>query len=88
MKYYVETIEQINSEGGLTEYAKVEKCNTEQAALTKFYQFLSIVANDLGKGHTYLDAKIVNSLGGCIKKDSVGAYQTEETPAENTEATE
>ena len=79
MKYYVVTIEQITSEGGYAEYGKVEKCNTEQAALTKFYAFLSTVANDLGKGHTYMDIKIFNSEGGCIKKDSVGEYQKEET---------
>ena len=78
MKYYIVTIEQINSEGGYAEYGKIEKANTEEAALTKFYQNLSLVANDLGKGHTYLDIKIFNSLGGCIKKDQVGQYQENE----------
>jgi len=78
MQYYVVTIEQINTEGGYAEYGKVEKCATEQVALTKFYNTLSNVAADLGKGHTYMDIKIFNSEGGCIKKDSVGEYQKEE----------
>ena len=79
MKFYLDTIEQIIGEGGaLTEYGAREKKNDEQSALTAFYQKLSNVAADLGKGHTYMDIKIVNSEGGCIKKDAVGAYQNEE----------
>ena len=79
MKFYLDTIEQIIGEGGaLSEYGAREKKNDEQSALTAFYQKLSNVAADLGKGHTYMDIKIVNSEGGCIKKDAVGTYQNEE----------
>lgn len=79
MKFYLDTIEQIIGEdGALTEYGAREKKNDEQSALTAFYQKLSNVAADLGKRHTYMDIKIVNSEGGCIKKDAVGAYQNEE----------
>lgn len=79
MRFYLDTIEQIIGEGGaLSEYGAREKKNDEQSALTAFYQKLSNVAADLGKGHTYMDIKIVNSEGGCIKKDAVGAYQNEE----------
>ena len=76
MIYYIDTIEQITGEeGALTEYGAREKKNDEQSALKDFYQKLSNVAADLGKGHTYMDIKIVNSEGGCIKKDSIGKYQ-------------
>ena len=79
MKYYLVTIEQITSDGGYAEYGKVEKVDTEEMALSKFYKKLSDVSADLGEGHTYMDIKIFNSEGGCIKKDSVGEYQKEET---------
>lgn len=75
MKFYIQTIEQVQSENVLSEYGATEKVNTEEAALTKFYQKLSNVSADLGKGHTYMDIKIVNSDGGCIKKDQIGQYQ-------------
>ena len=79
MKFYLDTIEQIiGVSGEFSEYGGREKKNDEQAALTAFYQKLSNVAADLGKGHTYMDIKIVNSEGGCIKRDSVGQYQQEE----------
>lgn len=82
MKFYIQTIEQIyDGEGNITEYGATEKVGTEQEALTKFYKKLSDVAADIGKNHTYMDIKIVNSLGGCIKKDAVGQYQ-QETPIE------
>ncbi|MBQ1293394.1 MAG: hypothetical protein IIY21_05110 [Clostridiales bacterium] len=77
MKFYIETIEQTLNDDALTEYGKTEKVDTEQAALTKFYKKLSDVAADIGKNHTYMDIKIVNSLGGCIKKDSIGEYVEE-----------
>ena len=75
MKFYIQTIEQVQNENALSEYGATEKVNTEESALTKFYQKLSNVSADLGKGHTYMDIKIVNSEGGCIKKDQVGQYQ-------------
>lgn len=83
MKFYIETIEQTLNDDALTEYGKTERVDTEQAALTKFYKKLSDVAADIGKNHTYMDIKIVNSLGGCIKKDSIGEYV--EAPKEEPE---
>ena len=89
MKYYIVTIEQINAEGGYSEYGKVEKVDTEEMALSKFYKKLSDVSADLGKAHTYMDIKIFNSEGGCIKRDAVGAYQTEQpTPEPEPEEAE
>lgn len=82
MKFYLDTIEQIITvDGSISEYGAREKVGTEQEALTKFYKKLSDVAADIGKNHTYMDIKIVNSEGGCIKKDAVGQYQ-QETPVE------
>lgn len=77
MKYYIQTIEQIKgeTEGTYTEYGNTEKVNDEQVALSKFYKKLSDVSAALGKTHVFMDIKIVNSIGGCVKKDSVGAYQ-------------
>ena len=76
MKYYIQTIEQIKGEqeGTYTEYANVSKENTEESALSKFYKKLSDVSAALGTTHVFMDIKIVNSVGGCIKKDSVGEY--------------
>ena len=78
MKFYIQTIEQIyDKDKNITEYGATERVGTEQEALTKFYKKLSDVAADIDKNHTYMDIKIVNSLGGCIKKDAVGKYQEE-----------
>lgn len=79
MKFYIDTIEQIKGEeeGTYTEYGNREKVADEQTALTKFYKKLSDVSASLGKAHVYMDIKIVNSLGGIIKKDSVGEYISE-----------
>ena len=76
MKFYIQTIEQIKGEqeGTYSEYANVSKENTEEAALSKFYKKLSDVSAALGNTHVFMDIKIVNSIGGCIKKDSVGEY--------------
>lgn len=78
MKFYVDTIEQIKGEeeGTFTEYGKREQKADEQTALTAFYTKLMNVSNS--ESHVYLDIKIVNSEGGCIKRDSIGQYQTEE----------
>lgn len=83
MKFYIQTIEQITKNNEISEYGGTEKVDTEQAALTKFYKKLSDVAADIGKNHTYMDIKIVNSLGGCINKDSIGEYV--EAPEEEPE---
>ena len=79
MKFYIDTIEQIKDEeeGTYTEYGNREKVADEQTAMSKFYKKLSDVSADLGKNHTYMDIKIVNSLGGIIKKDSIGEYISE-----------
>ena len=76
MKFYIQTIEQIKGEqeGTYSEYANVSKENTEEVALSKFYKKLSDVSAALGNTHVFMDIKIVNSVGGCIKKDSVGEY--------------
>jgi len=75
MKYYVDTIEQIKGEqeGTFTEYGKREIKADYQTALTAFYTKLTNVSNS--DSHVWLDIKIVNSVGGCEKKDSIGTYQ-------------
>lgn len=74
MKFYLDTIEQIKGEeeGTYTEYGKREIKADYQAALTAFYTKLTNVANSAV--HVWLDAKIVNSEGGIVKKDSIGSY--------------
>lgn len=76
MKYYIQTIEQIKGEeeGTYSEYSNVQKENDEASAYAKFYKRLSDVSAALGNTHTFMDIKIVNSVGGCIKKDSIGTY--------------
>jgi endo-alpha-1,4-polygalactosaminidase (GH114 family) len=82
MNYYLDTIEQIKGEeeGTYTEYGKREKKDSEQAALVAFYDKLKNVANSTQ--HTFMDIRIVNSIGGCVKKDYIGKYVDVETPAE------
>ena len=74
MKFYVNTIEQINGqeEGTYSEYSSSTKYNDEKTATTKFYDKLAAVSNS--SAHTWMDIKIVNSEGGIIKKDSIGKY--------------
>lgn len=76
MAYYVLTIEQIKgeSEGTYNEYAGVKKYADEQSAEVYFYTRCSEIANALGKTHFYGHLKIVNSLGGVIKQDTIGKY--------------
>ena len=77
MKYYIQTIEQVKKEeGGYNEYANVEKVNDESTAMSKFYKKLSDVSSSTA--HQFMDIKIVNSLGGVVKKDSIGEYAVEE----------
>lgn len=76
MSFYVFTIEQIRgeSEGTYSEYAGTKKFGDEQAADVYFYTRCAEVSNALKTTHTYMDIKIVNSLGGIIKKDTIGKY--------------
>lgn len=74
MAFYIDTIEQIIKDGAYAEYGGREKVGDENTALSKFYKKLSDVSADIGKNHTYMDIKITNSLGGIVKKDSVGTY--------------
>ena len=79
MKYYVITCEQVHGEGGkLGEYMTKSDSMTEQSARTTFYDKCSAVNKDLSdNGHTFMDIKLVNSEGGVIKKDTLGAYVDE-----------
>ena len=78
MKFYVDTIEQVKGaeEGTFTEYGKREIKTDEKTALTAFYTKLTNVSNS--DSHVWLDIKITNSVGGCIKRDSIGEYQETE----------
>lgn len=78
MQYYIETIEQINKDGVISEYGATEKVADETLALSKYYTKLSNVAADLGKNHTYMNIKVVNSYGVVVKEDAVGNYVVEE----------
>lgn len=74
MKYYIYTIEQIKgeAEGEYSEYGKSEKVETESGALNKYYQKLANVS--ASETHEFMDIKIVNSIGGIIKKEQIGSY--------------
>lgn len=74
MNFYLDTIEQVKGteEGTYTEYGKREKQTSESAALTAFYTKLMNVSNSAS--HVFMDIKIVNSLGGIVKKDVFGKY--------------
>ena len=78
MKYYVMTIEQYTPKDSETkvEQSKVQKENTEDAALSYFWNVLKTASDSAA--HNYLDAKIVQSDGGIIKKDVYGKYVDEE----------
>lgn len=88
MQYYIESIEQINKDGGLAEYGGVEKVADETTALSKYYKKLSDVAADIGKNHTYMNIRVVNSVNGEIKSDVIGQYVTEEPEPEPDEEEE
>jgi len=85
MKFYIDTIEQVISDGVRSEYGSRERKNDENSALTAYYQKLSNVAADLNKGHLYMDIKITNSLGGIIKRDQLGAYVDDAVAQQNEE---
>ena len=74
MNNYILAIEQIIKEEKPTEYANVKKYDDEQSALTKYYEMLSNVSADLGKSHTYMNIKIIDSYGVVLKEDIVGKY--------------
>lgn len=78
MKYYVMTIEQYTPQGAekKTEQSKVEKKNTYDSALSYFYDVLKTATDSAA--HNFLDAKIVQSDGGIVKRDFYGAYVDEE----------
>lgn len=79
MQYYINTIEQIISDGGkYSEYGATEKVADYTTALSKFYTKLSNVSADIGKKHTYMHIRIVNSEGFENKADTVGTYVNEE----------
>jgi hypothetical protein len=77
MQFYIQTIEQIYKDEAYSEYGNIEKVADENTALSKYYTKLSNVAADLGKNHTYMLIKIVNSVGGEVKSDVIGQYVTE-----------
>lgn len=77
MQYYIETIEQINKDGVISEYGATEKVADETSALSKYYKKLSDVSADIGKNHTYMNIKVVNSYGVVVKEDTVGNYVVE-----------
>ena len=81
MKFYVMTIEQYTAQGAEapTEQAKVEKKNTYDSALSYFYNVLKTVADS--SAHNFLDAKIIQSDGGIVKKDQYGKYIDEQPEA-------
>ncbi len=74
MQYYIESIEQIIQDGEYKEYGGTEKVADETSALSKYYKKLSDVSADLGKNHTYLRIRLVNSNGGEHKSDYLGEY--------------
>ena len=78
MQYYIETIEQINKDGVISEYGATEKVADENMALNKYYTKLANVSADIGKNHTYINIKVVNSYGVVVKEDTVGNYVAEE----------
>ena len=79
MQYYIETIEQTKIDGVLNEYGKTEKVGDLNSALVKYYNKLAEVQNDIGKSHTYMLIKVIDSQGYEIKKEYVGEYVEEVT---------
>lgn len=82
MQFYIQTIEQIYKDEAYSEYGGTEKVADENTALSKYYTKLSNVAADLGVNHTYMNIKLINSVGGEIKSDVIGQYVTEEPDEE------
>ena len=82
MMYYVTAMEQIISNGELSEYSTSEKHVDRSTAMTKYYQKLSNVANDIGEGksHTYMRINIKSSVGEVVKPDEVLGQYLEALP--------
>ena len=74
MKFYLNAIEQINSEGGHNEYSNTEKVADYNTVMSKFYKKLSDVSAAIGKTHTFMYIEILNSTGTKVKSDVVGEY--------------
>lgn len=76
MQYYVNAVEQIISNDALAEYSGSTKYGDRSIALTKYYEKLSNVANDIGDGksHTYMRINIESSVGEQVKSDMLGQY--------------
>lgn len=73
MKYYVFAIEQTLIDGEYNEYApEVKKYNDFTSAETYFHTRLGQLANS--PSHSYAELKIINSVGGIMKKDTTGQY--------------
>lgn len=88
MKFYLDTIEQIHNqeqEGAYIEYGNRTVKANETAALIDYYDKLKNVSNALGKTHVYCDVRVINSVGGEIKHDTLGSYMTDE-PTPETES--
>lgn len=84
MIYYIDTIEQTKGteEGSINEYGKREQWKLSyEATLSKYFTKLANVSNDIiteetpDKNHYYMDIRIVDSTGGVLKKDVIGARQ-------------
>ncbi len=82
MAFYVDKIEQVvgTEETPINEYGGRTKFGTYEGALTKFYTDLGNVSNDLvevdpTKKHYFMDIRIVDGLGGVVKRDSIGTHQ-------------
>lgn len=86
MKYYLFKIEQTLIDGVLNEYASTTKKEDLQSCEVAYYQALANVSADLGKNHTFMAIRIVDSLGNVIKAENIGTYLTEvPTPDEISE---
>ena len=79
MKYYIEAIEQTIKDGGYNEYTTVDKYDGDNLNFvkSKYYKKLSDVSNDIGKNHTYMNIRIINSYGVEIDKETIGSYVDE-----------
>lgn len=84
MKYYVLVIQQWTQAGAEapSESSKVTPKNTYDEALALFYDNLKTVSQTAA--YNFMDAKIIQSDGGIIKKDQYGKYieAAPVTPAE------
>ena len=94
--YYIITIEQVVSsrdeETGkitaLNEYINTEKVADYALAESKFFTKCANVANDIGKNHTYMGIKIVNSVFGVQRSETIGSYTSVEPEPEPEEPEE